>query len=207
VKTSLPLPSLVGPFFLVLAVACHRRDPQANRDANPTALVTPKLVASSAAEQGGSVKLSSKSFSHNAPIPKAYTCQGADRSPPLSIHDVPNGTKSLVLIVDDPDAPDPKAPKMTWVHWVLYDLPPDTTELAEGVKSLPAGTREGKNDWKRTGYGGPCPPIGRHRYFHKLYALDVVLPDLSEPTKAALESAMRGHVIAQTELVGTYKKE
>jgi hypothetical protein len=114
-----------------------------------------------------------------------------------------------VLIVDDPDAPDPKAPKMTWVHWVLYNLPGSAHALSEGTtsRSLPAGTREGLNDWKRTGYGGPCPPIGQHRYFHKLYALDTVLPDLRQPTKAELEKAMKGRVLAHAELIGTYQKK
>jgi len=121
---------------------------------------------------------------------------------------LPAGTRSLVLIVDDPDAPDPAAPRMTWVHWVLYNIPPSATGLAEGVApgDLPAGARQGLNDWGRAGYGGPCPPIGRHRYFHKLYALDIVLPVLGKPTKAALEQAMKGHVLASTELVGTYQR-
>lgn len=116
---------------------------------------------------------------------------------------------SLALIVDDPDAPDPRAPKMTWVHWVLYNLLPTTSGLSRAVKpgELPVGTLEGLNDWKRTGYGGPCPPVGRHRYFHKLFALDAMLPDLKTPTKAQLEKAMAGHVLAQAELVGTYEKE
>jgi hypothetical protein len=115
---------------------------------------------------------------------------------------------SVALIVDDPDAPDPAAPKRTWVHWILYDLPPSLSSLPRGVApgELPPGTREGGNDWKRTGYGGPCPPIGRHRYFHKLYALDVQLPDLRTPTKAALEKAMAGHVLASAELMGTYQR-
>jgi Raf kinase inhibitor-like YbhB/YbcL family protein len=152
------------------------------------------------------MKLSSTSFAHNGSIPKLHTCQGADRSPHLSLREVPPQTKSLALIVDDPDAPDPKAPKTTWVHWILYNIPPDTSELPEGVKALPPGTRPGKNDWKRISYGGPCPPIGRHRYFFKLYALDTLLPDLSEPTKPALETAMRGHILAQSELIGTYQK-
>ena len=112
-----------------------------------------------------------------------------------------------MLIVDDPDAPDPAAPKRTWVHWVLYNLPPTATGLGDDVRALPEGTLEGRNDWGRTGYGGPCPPIGRHRYFHKLYALDAVLPDLNEPTKAELERAMQGHVLAKAELVGTYQKK
>jgi Raf kinase inhibitor-like YbhB/YbcL family protein len=137
-----------------------------------------------------------------------YTCEGSDIAPPLKWEGVPDGTRSLALIEDDPDAPDPAAPKMTYVHWVLYNLPPDTGGLPEGVTSsnLPAGTLEGLNDWRRTGYGGPCPPIGRHRYFHKLYALDVVLEDLKHPTKDRLLKAMEGHVIEKTEIVGTYKK-
>ncbi len=147
-------------------------------------------------------------FSHQGEIPKRYTCEGADVSPPLSWSNPPEGTKSFALIVDDPDAPDPKAPRMTWVHWVLYNLPPTASELPEGVsiEALPPGTQEGQNDWKRTGYGGPCPPIGRHRYFHKLYALDIVLPDLGTPTKAELEKAMQGHLADRAELVGTYEK-
>jgi Raf kinase inhibitor-like YbhB/YbcL family protein len=121
---------------------------------------------------------------------------------------VPEGTRSLVLIVDDPDAPDPRAPKMTWVHWVLYNIPPDTGGLGEDIASedLPPGTKEGVNDWKRTGYGGPCPPIGRHRYFFKLYALDTTLPELSMATKSQVEAAMRDHVLAGATLMGTYQK-
>jgi Raf kinase inhibitor-like YbhB/YbcL family protein len=112
-------------------------------------------------------------------------------------------------VVDDPDAPDPAAPRMTWVHWVLYHLSPALAGLDEGLRhgALPQGTREGLNDWKRTGWGGPCPPIGRHRYFFKLYALDAELGDLGTPTKARLEQAMRGHVIAEAQLVGTYEKK
>src|SRR6187431_2569304 len=130
------------------------------------------------------MRLTSSIFENGGSIPPEHTCEGADRSPPLAFHDVPPSAKSLALIVDDPDAPDPKAPKRVWVHWVLYNLPADATGLAEGVTKLPAGTREGKNDWDRTGYGGPCPPIGRHRYFFKLYALDAVLADLKEPAKS-----------------------
>lgn len=152
------------------------------------------------------MRLTSTAFSHEGAIPTAYTCEGRDISPPLTWSDLPTGTKSLVLIVDDPDAPDPAAPKMTWVHWVLYNLPPATDSLPEGVKALPPGTKEGINDWKRTGYGGPCPPIGRHRYFHKLYALDVVLADLKQPTKIQLEQVMKGHILGETQLMGTYQK-
>jgi Raf kinase inhibitor-like YbhB/YbcL family protein len=150
--------------------------------------------------------LTSAAFTHGSEIPSKYTCGGKDMSPPLAWSGVPANAKSLALIVDDPDAPDPAAPKMTYVHWLLYNIPAGATSLPEAVRQLPAGTLEGLNDWRRTGYGGPCPPIGRHRYFHKLYALDIVLPDLRAPTKAALEAAMNGHVIAQAELVGTYQK-
>jgi Raf kinase inhibitor-like YbhB/YbcL family protein len=153
------------------------------------------------------MRISSKAFNDQGAIPTMHTCEGKDASPPLAWSDIPAGAKSLVLIVDDPDAPDPAAPKMTWVHWVLYNLPASNGGLAEGVKALPAGTKEGVNDWKRTGYGGPCPPIGRHRYFHKLYALDTALPDLKQPSKAKLEAAMKGHIIAETQLVGTYQKK
>ncbi len=152
--------------------------------------------------------LTSDAFSDGGAIPTRLTCQGADISPRLRWDGVPENTSSLVLIVDDPDAPDPKAPKMTWVHWVLFNLPPETRELAEGVApgDLPAGTGEGINDWKRTGYGGPCPPVGRHRYYHKLYALDTRLEGLNSPTKDQVERAMAGHVIAQAVLMGTYIK-
>ncbi len=155
-----------------------------------------------------SLTLSSPAFAHGAAIPMRHTCEGADVSPTLAWAGVPAGSRSLLLIVDDPDAPDPQAPKMTWVHWLLYNLPADGSGLPEGVtaQQLPPGTLQGTNDWHRTGYGGPCPPIGQHRYFHKLYALDVRLPDLHRPTKATLEKAMQGHVLAQAELLGLYQK-
>ena len=152
--------------------------------------------------------LNSSAFDNGGAMPSRYTCEGEDVSPPLSWAGVPEAARSLVLIVDDPDAPDPKAPKMVWVHWVLCNIPPDISALPEAILSakLPPGTVEGLNDWKRTGYRGPCPPMGRHRYFHKLYALDTLLEGMQTPTKAKLEAAMKGHVIAQTELVGTYQK-
>ena len=154
------------------------------------------------------MQITSSSFSHQGSIPAKYTCEGSDTSPPLSWSGVPSGAKSLALIVDDPDAPDPKAPKMTWVHWVIYDVLPQTSSLPEGgSRSIPSGTREGLNDWKKTGYGGPCPPIGRHRYFHKLYALDRQLGDLGKADKPSLERAMQGHILAQATLMGTYAKK
>jgi Raf kinase inhibitor-like YbhB/YbcL family protein len=153
-----------------------------------------------------SFTISSPEFDDGAPIPAKFTCEGEDASPLLRISGVPDGAKSLVLIVDDPDAPDPAAPKMTWVHWVVYNLPPDTSEIGESIASLPVGAKSGINDWKRTGWGGPCPPIGRHRYFFKLYALDAVLEGLSEPTKDEVLAAMKGRVVAETQIVGTYQK-
>jgi Raf kinase inhibitor-like YbhB/YbcL family protein len=153
--------------------------------------------------------LSSPAFTAGGEIPELFTCEGRDLSPALSWTGVPDEAKSLVLIVDDPDAPDPLAPKTTWVHWVLYNLPPTAHGLPQAVsaRELPAGTREGTNDWKRSGYGGPCPPIGRHRYYHKLYALDSVLPDLGAAKKDEVEAAMKGHVIAHAEMMGTYEKK
>jgi len=152
------------------------------------------------------MNLSSSAFAQDGAIPKKHTCDGGDVSPALSWSGVPAQARSLVLIVDDPDAPDPAAPKMTWVHWVLYNIPPSASGLAEGVKALPAGALGGLNDWQRAGDGGPCPPVGRHRYFFKLYALDIVLPALERPTKSAIETASQGHILARAELSGTYKR-
>ena len=152
------------------------------------------------------MKLFSPAFTHNGAIPTQYTCEGRDVSPPLGWSDVPQGTRSLALVIEDPDAPDPSAPTTIWVHWILYNLPPESVELPLDVQVLPVGTREGLNDWQRTGYRGPCPPSGRHRYFHRLYALDAVLPDLRRPTRAKLEAAMHRHVLAEAALVGTYQK-
>jgi hypothetical protein len=154
------------------------------------------------------LRLHSKSFEHLGKIPRRYTCEGEDVSPPLSWNDPPERTRSFALIVDDPDAPDPEAPKMTWVHWILYNLPADARGLEEAItpERLPDEALEGRNDWKRTGYGGPCPPIGRHRYFHRLYALDVMLKDLGMPSRAKLLEAMEGHILAGAELIGTYQK-
>ena len=154
------------------------------------------------------LQITSPAFPAGGEIPAAFTCDGADRSPPLAWSGAPPGTASLALIVEDPDAPDPAAPKRVWVHWVLYNLPAGPGGLGEGADpgTLPPGTREGHNDWGRTGYGGPCPPIGRHRYFFKLYAVDQRLPDLNHPTKADLLGALAGHVIETAELMGTYQR-
>lgn len=152
------------------------------------------------------LSLGSPAFAHNGPLPRRYTAEGEDVSPPLEWSGAPPGTRSFALIVDDPDAPDPRAPQRTWVHWVLCNLPPDAHALpADAARhGLPAGAQQGVNDWHRPAYGGPAPPIGRHRYFFKLYALDCMLPKLDRPSKALLTAAMQDHVLAQAELVGTY---
>jgi len=146
----------------------------------------------------------SSDFVAGSAIPRVHTCQGADKPPPLSWTGAPAGTASFVVIVDDPDAPDPAAPRMTWVHWVVYNLPGETLGLAQ---PLPKAAHEGLNDWHTPGFRGPCPPVGRHRYVHKVYALDVVLPDLRRADKAVVEHAMEGHVVGYGELIGTYQKE
>ncbi len=153
-----------------------------------------------------SLRITSLAFPPNGKIPPRYTCDGEDLSPPLAWRGVPAEAASLALIVDDPDAPDPAAPRTIWTHWLLYDLPPDNVGLPEGVRRLPPGTREGLNDWQRTGYGGPCPPVGRHRYFFRLFALDVLLSDLNLPGRDELLAALRGHVLDEAELVGLYQR-
>ena len=152
--------------------------------------------------------ITSSAFEDGRAIPATYTCDDVDVSPKLDWDGVPEGTESFALIVDDPDAPDPAAPKMIWVHWVLYNIPAATNGLPEGTTSadLPAGTLDGLNDWKETGYRGPCPPIGRHRYYHKLYALDTLLPDLGLTSKPELLAAMEGHVLAEAVTMGTYQR-
>jgi hypothetical protein len=172
----------------------------------------PRREASPATRSEGGASMSfslrSPAFAANGEIPAKYTCEGEDVSPPLEWSGVPPSARSLALVVDDPDAPDPRAPKRVWVHWVVYDLPPAATALPEAAAaaSLPPGAKQGKNDWGRAAYGGPCPPIGRHRYFFKLYALDTSLSELRSPTRTELEDAMRGHVVGQAQLVGTYEK-
>jgi Raf kinase inhibitor-like YbhB/YbcL family protein len=155
-----------------------------------------------------SLKITSTAFQPGGSIPSKYTCEDRDVSPQLTWSGAPAGTKTFALIVDDPDAPDPAKPQRVYVHWVVYNLPATATALAENAskKGLPNGAVQGKNDWGKAEYGGPCPPIGRHRYFFKLYALDTELTGLSSPTKGDLERAMKGHVLDSTELIGTYQK-
>jgi len=153
-------------------------------------------------------RITSPAFDHHGEIPRKYSCDGDDISPPLAWFGVPAETRSLALIVDDPDAPDPAAPQRVWVHWLVFNIPPTTASLPEHSTktSLPPSASQGRNDWGRTEYGGPCPPIGRHRYFFKLYALSVETLSLKTPDKAGLESAIMPHIIDKTELIGTYQR-
>ena len=154
------------------------------------------------------LRITSPAFSEGGPIPSKYTCEGQDISPPLAWSGAPPNTKSFALIVDDPDAPDPAKPQRVYVHWVVYNIPANVAALEENAskKGLPRSAVQGKNDWGKAEFGGPCPPIGRHRYFHKLYALDTELTGLSSPTKIDVERAMKGHILASAELMGTYQK-
>jgi len=162
-----------------------------------------------AAGQETGFALHSSAFPPGGSIPSRYTCEGLELSPPLAWTEPPPGTRSFALVLDDPDAPDPQAPQRTWVHWVVVGIPSQSRGLPDGAAGgrLPTGARQGLNDWKRADYCGPCPPIGRHRYVHKLYALDTPLSELSSPTKDELEHAMQGHILAQAELIGTYQKK
>jgi hypothetical protein len=185
--------------------------PHPNARALFAALLIVSVIAPTGPVEGAppmGFTLSSPAFRAGGGIPSRYTCEGEDISPPLVWSAPPPATKSLVLIVDDPDAPDPGRPQMTWVHWVLYNLPPVAGSLPEAVTdaALPAGVRQGLNDWKQASYGGPCPPIGRHRYFFKLYALDVVLPVAARLGKTQMETAFAGHVVGRSELIATYVK-
>jgi Raf kinase inhibitor-like YbhB/YbcL family protein len=156
------------------------------------------------------MKLTSPAFEHEFDMDPRFTCEGGDISPPLAWTDPPPGTRSFALLVEDPDAPDPAAPKRIWVHWLVFHIPRTIEQFAEDAarEGLPAGARMGSNDWHEPSYRGPCPPIGRHRYFHRIYALDVERLhglDRAPPTKAALFEAMRTHVLATAELIGTYR--
>ncbi len=169
------------------------------RDAAPSSLA-PRRGADAA-----TLGVSSKSFKSGT-IPAQFTCEGGDKSPGLSFEGVPSDAKSLALVVIDHDVPDPAHPTGTWVHWILYNIAPSTTELPEAMGTPPPGVLLGKNDYRRAIYNGPCPPIGRHRYVHTLYALDTMLPDLKNPNQEALEYAMQGHILEQAEVTGTYQK-
>lgn len=152
-----------------------------------------------------SITITSPAFKEGGMIPKKYSCDGEDISPPLRWENIPENTKSIALISDDPDAP-----VGTWIHWVIYNIPPETSELGENIPTdnvLNDGTIQGKNDWDRIGYGGPCPPGGTHRYFFKIYALDSVLELKPGATKNELLGAMQGHILAEGQLMGKYKRD
>ena len=153
--------------------------------------------------------LTSSRFTDGDEIPARYTCDGEDVSPPLAWSGQPAGTDSFVLVVEDPDAPDPANPQRTWVHWVVYNIPNDVESLPDSATpdDLPGQAREGLNDWKRRGWGGPCPPIGRHRYFFRLYALRGFLPDVRDLTADEVRSEMEGRLLEEAELVATYQKK
>jgi Raf kinase inhibitor-like YbhB/YbcL family protein len=174
----------------------------------PSPTATPLPLAPSAPSAGDAesmpVELTSAAFAPGEPFPTRYTCDGDDVSPPLRWSAPPEGTQTLTLIVDDPDAP-----AGTWVHWVLFNLPAGTRDLPEAIPpdaELAGGARHGNNSWKRLGYGGPCPPGGTHRYFFKLFALDTALNLDAGASKDDLLRAMQGHVLVQTELMGTYTR-
>lgn len=151
-----------------------------------------------------SLQIESPAFQNHSPMPAKYTCDGEDIPPPLQWGEAPEGTQSFVLIVDDPDAPDPRAPRQIWVHWLVYNIPASSRSLGP---ELPEGALEGINDARIIGWGGPCPPRGEHRYFYKLYALDTVLVFRKPPTKPELLKAMKGHILSQGEMVGLYQRK
>jgi Raf kinase inhibitor-like YbhB/YbcL family protein len=165
-----------------------------------TILITICFVSqtkSKEAEKMGEFRISSPAFQNNGDIPQKYTCDGSDVNPPLKIEDIPAETKSLALIVDDPDAP-----VGTWVHWVLWNIDPKTAEIKENT--VPNGALQGVNDFRKNDYGGPCPPSGRHRYFFKLYALDMPLTLSTTAKKADVEKAMKGHILSHAQIIGLY---
>ena len=193
--------------LFLLPVACKRETPPVSDTSSPTGGKT-AAIDTEPRSSTMTIKATSSAFQQGGSIPAKYTCEGQDVSPPLAWSGAPGTFKSYALIVDDPDAPDPAKPQRVYVHWVLYNIPASTTSLPENASKggLPKGAVQGKNDWGKAEYGGPCPPIGRHRYFFKLYALDATLTGLSSPTKADLEKAMKAHVVDSGELMGTYQK-
>lgn len=194
----------LGAFWVLSG--CSRPSPTTSPAASSNAPVTGAAFTAAGPVERAELTVTSPAFGPGGSIPARHTCEGEDRSLPLAIAGVPPNAKTLAVIVDDPDAPDPAAPKTVWVHFVAYDLPASSTTLPEGAGNGGTVGRAGKNDWGSTGYRGPCPPVGRHRYFVKVFALDSELGDLHEPTKAALLQAMEGHLVGEGALIGTYQK-
>src|SRR3989344_1195577 len=185
-------PAVLVCAFTLLLAACAQQDEVSPHGVSvPTPSPIPTPIA---------MELTSPAFTHGGAIPSRYTCDGEDLSPPLRISGIPEGTQSLALICDDPDAPG-----NTWNYWILFNIDPATTEITEGTE--PPESAGGTNSWRRIGYGGPCPPSGTHRYFFKLFALDAPLPRFDDPpTKQELSSAMEGHILKQAELMGVYQR-
>ena len=193
----------------LMLAACSKSDQQASGD---TAAVTADSAGnasqSTPAQAAMGFSITSSAFAPNGSIPRQYTCEGDQTSPPVEWTGAPSGTKSFALIVEDPDVPDPAKPERIYVHWVVYNIPAGTTAIPENAAKagLPTGAMHGYNDSGKPTYGGPCPPIGRHRYFFKLSALDTDLTFAAPPTKADLLKSMDGHLLGNAELIGTYEK-
>ena len=180
--------------MMLFVVACAKQP--AATTSNPSDTQTPPATTN--------MKLASSAFTEGQAIPHQYTCNGINISPPLEWTGIPKSAKTLAIIADDPDAP-----AGTWVHWVIYNLPADTMGMIENLpptEEIKGGGLQGKNDFEKIGYGGPCPPSGTHRYFFKLYSIDTELPLKAGATKAEVEKAMAGHVVAQGQLMGTYRR-
>jgi Raf kinase inhibitor-like YbhB/YbcL family protein len=199
--------------FAILSLsigACAKSDTSSHADtaAVVTNIGRPQVDPTGASTAATTLNLSSSAFAANGSIPTKYTCEGAGISPPLAWSGAPSSTKSFALIVEDPDAPDPAKPTRVVSHWVAYNIPATATALAENASKtgMPAGSAQGINEGNKPSYMGPCPPIGSHRYFFKLYALDTVLTGLKSPKKANLQQAVQKHVIDSTQLIGTYQK-
>jgi len=184
--------------FLLLLAGCVVVERTERVETQTVQNITNETIVRYGAGEPMALRISSPAFENNTVIPALYTCQGQDINPALQFEGVPAETKSLVFIMDDPDAP-----MGTWVHWVVFNIPPTTTQVL--ANSVPEGI-VGRNSWPKNAYGGPCPPSGTHRYFFKLYALDVTLPLTQAANKKDVEAAMQGHIIAQAQLIGLYKK-
>jgi len=202
----MPHRNLLAVALLACAIAC---DKSKSSTTDTSAVARAKAADTTTLRpMSALLNLSSSAFGANAPIPPKYTCEGANVSPPLAWSGAPAKAKSFALIVEDPDAPDPAKPTRVVTHWVAYNIPGTTSVLAENASKsgMPAGSAQGLNEGSKPAYMGPCPPIGSHRYFFKLYALDTVLTGLKNPKKADLQQAMQTHVVDSTQLIGTYQK-
>jgi len=203
------LRNLPAVILLPLAVACGKsKSATTDTAAVITNVGRPKDTSAPANTVPMIFNLASSAFDPNASMPAKYTCEGTNISPPLAWSGAPASAKSYALIVEDPDAPDPAKPTRVVSHWVAYNIPASATSLSENAsnKGMPAGSAQGSNEGNKQVYMGPCPPIGRHRYFFKLFALDTVLKGLNNPKKVDLEKAIQGHVVGNAVLIGTYEK-